>query len=373
MQLTRSSLLAEYRLISRFHEVRERLLAMPNQDHLTRPLAFWALPTDRGLPLAFMGRTLKDILSAPFESLMATPGVGHKKMIALIALLERAATSVAEDGSTFPIDRTLAEMSRVERGGAVKGEESFDAGKVSEATWAQWCQQVKRYHLEEELLGRFSPCLDHLPRVLWHTPLNAYCDLSLEQIRKLKTHGEKRVQAVIEVFHELHNVLSGLGGVGNLAVRIQPRVAGQVENWLLAALERPELPCPDELARQLIVPLVEQVRHDLGGTVGDLVRDRLGIAGPETSVRQTARELGLTRARIYQLFGDAAEVISVRWPEGHYLVNHLADRIRAEARDQRAYDQFFTAVDVLFPTRRSAELTSPESPPAGASSERRAG
>lgn len=355
MHLTRTSLVAEFRLVARFNELRETLLKSATKDQLEKPLAYWALPQDRRLPLAFMGRSLHELLGTPFETLLATPGVGQKKMVALVHLLERAAGSVHGSESEFPIDHALSEMS-----GAVRIAESsdeFDAANVSEGAWSLWCENVKRFHLEEETLGRFATSLERLPRVLWHTPLNAYCDLTLAQIRELKTHGEKRVAAVVEVFHELHRVLSGIGAPGALAVRIQPRLVGQVENWLLAVMERSECPASEELQRHLVMPLVAQVRLDSGEMVIDLLEDRLDPEHGETSVRQRARELGLTRARIYQLLGDAAEIIAVRWPEGQYLVGHLAGKIRNLCGAKGDYEHFFAAMETLFPHRRASQLT----------------
>jgi hypothetical protein len=351
MRVNRTALLTECRLASWFNDVRQRLLELAPPARLDKPLAYWVLPGDRRLPLIFMGRTLKDLLSTPFEELMATPGVGQKKMIAMVGLLERALARLDEATTTVPI-----EQGRVAGNGAAESvprDAPFDSGAVSEMSWAAWCENVRRYHLEEETLGRFSPSLERLPRVLWHTPLNAYCHLSLQQIRALKTHGQKRVAAIIEVFHELHNVLAGLGATGTLAVRVQPRLAGQMENWIIAALERPEPPSPDEVNRQLIVPLLEQVRTDLGESVAGLLQDRLGMGSTEASVRQTAHNLGLSRARIYQLLADAAEVILVRWPEGQYLVNHLAERILSRVEEPRAYEPLRIVAELLFPDRHA--------------------
>lgn len=349
MSLNRTSLLTEYRLVARFDDIRDRLISTASAAQLSKPLAFWVLPTDRRLPLAFMGRSLKDLLSSSFEALMETPGVGQKKMVALVSLLERAAANLDQAEMTLPIVGAAESLTPSAYATTETGE--FDPGQVSEAVWSNWCRSIKQYHLEQESLGRFSPCLQNMPRVLWNTPLSAYCDHTLEEIRHLKTHGEKRVAGVIEVFHEIHKVLSGLGSIGALAVRVQPRIAGQIENWLLAVLERTELPSPEELTRQVVVPLIDQARHDLGDAVAQLLEDRLGLRGDEASVRQTARNLGLTRARIYQLLADVAEVISVRWPEGQYLINHLAERIRRETQ-VAGYEQFLAMVELLFPHRR---------------------
>src|SRR5271167_4537907 len=50
----------EYKLIGNFHAVRKTLRQDRFAERLDRPLAYWALPNDRRLPLAFLGRTLRD-------------------------------------------------------------------------------------------------------------------------------------------------------------------------------------------------------------------------------------------------------------------------------------------------------------------------
>ena len=93
MRLVKTVSVEELQVASRFEGLRKLLLSEPYADHLDKPLAYWALPTDRRLPLAFLGRTLRDLLSVPFVDLSATPGIGRKKMGSLVQLLARAANT----------------------------------------------------------------------------------------------------------------------------------------------------------------------------------------------------------------------------------------------------------------------------------------
>src|SRR5262249_38588513 len=90
IQLKKSAAVETYRLSSSFDAVRKVLLESRFADGLPKPLAYWALPNDRRLPLAFPGRTLDDLLATPFEQLSATPGIGQKKITSLVRLLHRA-------------------------------------------------------------------------------------------------------------------------------------------------------------------------------------------------------------------------------------------------------------------------------------------
>ena len=74
----------DVKLAASFDQLREQLLGENNPDRLARPLAFWVLPGDRRLPLAFLAKTLKELFSARFAELAATPGVGQKKMSSLV-------------------------------------------------------------------------------------------------------------------------------------------------------------------------------------------------------------------------------------------------------------------------------------------------
>jgi len=65
-------------LAGRFEGLRRILLSEPFAAHLDKPLAYWALPADRRLPLALLGRKLGDLLRSSLTELSATPGIGRK-------------------------------------------------------------------------------------------------------------------------------------------------------------------------------------------------------------------------------------------------------------------------------------------------------
>ena len=101
MKCSETSSVEELQAVTQFQRLREILMSPQYADHRKRPLAYWALPTDRRLPLAFLGRTLDDLLSTPFAELTATPGVGQKKIRSFVKLLSRAAQT---DPAELPVD-----------------------------------------------------------------------------------------------------------------------------------------------------------------------------------------------------------------------------------------------------------------------------
>ncbi len=186
----------EYKLIGNFHAVCKTLLQDRYHDRLSRPLVFWAMANDRRLPLAFLGRTVGDLVETPFDELAATPGIGQKKIGTLIKLLTRAIKDQAPHALDGGPDAD-GEPAASSRDGSVP---RIRPARVSESLWEQWRGTIVRFGVDCEKMGRLVPSWQSLPTVIWHTRLEKYCDLSIAEIRRLKTHGEKRVRIILEVF-----------------------------------------------------------------------------------------------------------------------------------------------------------------------------
>src|SRR6185295_10026840 len=128
------------------------------------------------------------------------------------------------------------------------------------------------------------PTLEALPTVIWHAPLEYYVNRTVAEIRQLKTHGEKRVRVVLEVFYLVHEILSNSRPETHLSLRIIPAFFPPIENWISQVLERPGVPSPEEVRDNLTVPLLNQLNTDAGATIYELSEVRLGISGPAESV-----------------------------------------------------------------------------------------
>jgi hypothetical protein len=322
----------DVKLMSSYETVKALLLEAQFADRLDKPLAFWALPNDRRLPTAFLGRTLRDLLNTPFPMLAATAGIGRKKLMTFVKLLVRA----TKDENTGP---DTLNVLREEEAIPITGTDdsgNFDPTRVSEVVWAKWRETARQHAIGQELLGRLAPSLATLPTVIWTTPLNFYLDQTLGDIRKLKTHGEKRVNVVLEVFHNVHQLLSHIDKFGGLAVRLAPRNIAAVEDWIAEAKARSFPPGLDEVEQNLVEPLLKQLEIDVGDTVSKLARGRLGVGAKAESVRNQSKALGVTRARVYQLLEECNNVMTVRWPEGRRLLDDFAQWL----------DESYAAADV---------------------------
>ncbi|MHB8901110.1 MAG: hypothetical protein ACYC6Y_20365 [Thermoguttaceae bacterium] len=349
------------RAVSRYEEIRKTLLANGKDHCLQKPLGHWVLPADRRLPLAFLGRSLDELLHSGFDELAATPGVGRKKIGLFLDLLTRVA-SAAGNGH----GNGHARPPGTDGSTAVAASSQFDPDEVSDVVWNQWQESVRRCGLGGELLGQVAPSLRNVTRVIWRTPLSEYLEVSLAEMRGWRTYGEKRVRAVLEIFFTLHDLVGRLGQHEGLAVRLVPQQVYRVERWMGQSLQHADLPQAAEIGDNYIGPLLAQLRHDASDQIVELAEIRLGIHGSLTSVRQVARQMSLTRARIYQLLNEINDVLSVRWPLGRWQTYRLLERLEAETPGGSPLDQFRVAAELFYPTtRRGAAGALEQAAPAG--------
>lgn len=338
-----------YRLSGTYERLRRRLLELPDDGRLDRPLSYWVLPTDRRLPIAFLSLPLRELLSKPIEELLATPGIGQKKILGLFDLLRRT-TKASEVEKPFG----FSPPNQAPR------QDAFDPASVSEAVWTTWCETVSRFEFGHEPLGRLAPSLQGLPTVIWHAPMSRYAELSLAEIRQLKTHGKKRVGAILEVFRTLHEAVSTAVLPETLDLRLVPRQIGAASAWLTQAIRSSDMVDADEIGEGLFEPLARQIDIDLGPAVAALARNRLSLEGPPQTVKQQADRLKVTRARVYQLLDDCATAMDVRWPEGRWLIAALACRF--DPTNHEAHAAVRNLQELLFPLERESRLPKPGSP-----------
>jgi len=337
----------DVKLMNSFEAIRKTLLASPRQDRLHKPLAYWALPNDRRLPLAFLSYTLHELLQHTYAELASTAGIGRKKMHSLVKLLHRA----AKDEPAVVAVPEVAEAPAVIAASNGHHDGPFDPGMVSELTWAKWCQTVRAHGIGHELLGRLAPSLQSVPTVIWNTPLNFYLDMTLADMRQLKTHGEKRVRVVLEVFHRVHQMLTHVDPALGLSIRLTPRFVGQLEDWIHELRTRKFAPAVTELEDRMVRPLLAQLDIDAGPTVSAIARARLGIGSDHQSVRNQARKLGVTRARIYQLLEDCHHVMQVRWPDGKRQIDELAQWLDQNNSSADCANMIAALRELLYPLK----------------------
>jgi len=342
----------ELKLKSSFESLQSALAHDRFQDRLDLPLAFWTLPSDRRLPLVLLDHPLRSVIASGFEELAATPGIGTKKLHSLLLLLQRAAKDAPPSiPITVDFAPPILAPSTNGRFRPVDGKGRFDHTLVSESLWQQWRETAESRELEDEKLGRLAPSLLDLPTVIWETPLKTYMSQSLHQIRHLRTHGEKRVRVVLEVFFVIHEMLHQVGNHARLSVRLMPSFVPPLERWLDEMQARAFPPTREEIRENLVAPIIEQLELDVGADVIRLAKGRLGVEGLVLSVRQQSRDLGVTRARVYQLLEECDRVMSVRWPEGRRYFHELQSRLERESNDPGAIEFLSAVFELFFPRK----------------------
>ena len=344
--MAKSSSADDVKLMSSYESLRATLLTEKYADRLDRQLAFWALPSDRRLPTAFLGRTLRDLLGQKYKELAATAGIGRKKLETFVKLLVRA---TKEDATNTTLEQINAEEGTPSQG--IDADGRFDPLLVSELLWSRWRETARRHGIGQELLGRLTTTLQSLPSVVWNTPLSSYLDLSLTEIRELKTHGEKRVSVVLEVFHNIHQMLGHIDPAGGLAVRLAPRTIASAEDWMVEARSRSFPPGHEELGQSLIEPILQQLEIDAGPTVAKLARGRLGIGIDTESVRNQSKTLGVTRARVYQMLEECHNVMQIRWPDGRRLLDEFAQWLDETYASAEAANLLASFRELLYPLK----------------------
>jgi hypothetical protein len=359
--MTRATSVEDHKLAAAYESVRGVLAAPKYADRKDKPLAFWALPGDRRLPMALLGDSLKELLSHSLEELSATPGIGKKKLNSLLKLLHRA-TKDHPPGVQFTDETAIQPKGAKSKGGraAAASRGGFDPATVSELLWEQWRQTIRRYGLEQETLGRLAPSLERLPTVIWRTPLETYLDSTIADIRGLKTHGEKRLRAILEVFHSVHDTLGQVPRHGHLRVDVRPNFTVPIERWIHDVLRRSQPPSPAELKQRVILPILEQLRIDAGTEIFRILEERLGIKGSPVPVQQQAKRLGVTRARVYQLLETCADVMSVRWPEGEKLFLRLLQKLGSFPNAKAQVPRLRALTDLIYPELRNTTSASSE-------------
>lgn len=330
-----------YELAETYERLRKTLREMPSHDHLDRPISHWVLPSDRRVPRAFLELPIDDLLARPLESLMATPGVGEKKIRGLFDLLRRVSrsdSSVAQPAANSP--------------NATGAEEHPNPSSVNEDMWTAWCRTVGRCGLREVPLGRVAPTLLALPSTLWRTPLEAYCTQTLAQFRSRKGYGAKRVEAILDVFASVTTAVATCSSRGNLRVDLSPAFVRPVTQWLLQ-FDADDPPSAREAGERLVDPLVEQLSCDVGATAALIVAERLMDPDAVPTLSEQASAHGLGRPRLYQLLDKCELAMAVRWPEGRpLLLGTLHEARRSPSPAARVLQ---ACADLLFSRSRTGQ------------------
>lgn len=289
-----------------------------------RRLVDWTATSDRSIPFALLDKTVQEIVDGGFDTVVATPGVGFKKIKGLLDILERVYadhefTAVETAPSTLP-GRSVFSPSAARLRFA-----SRQFSSLREVDWEHWRTTVTDRGPADQPLGRFVTALGDLPRKTWEVPLRFYAGCSLSRIFGLPSYGSRRVATIAETFRRVAEAAA----VNALADAARPGpILDFVRNLeqLADPTERPRRASVDPLA-----PLTAQVEHDLGPHAAGIFLEMIGEDG------RTAKSLPHVGSwgRYYR--SAIARLIRVRCPETAHLI------VKFNARPKRRGDDLLRA------------------------------
>ena len=224
MKFSKTASVEELQVIGRFESLRKILHSDEYKDHLQKPLAYWALPTDRRLPLAFLGRTLEDLLNTPFSGTFRHAGNRAEKMCSFVKLLgprgqHRSLGTSHTDLSNLPRETVEARGEQLPANG-----HGFDpgdgfggrVGPVAGKRREPWFGRRKARSLRPQPPPHDARHLEH-----------AAGGVHQSHARRNPRHENARrkaVRAILEVFHSVHTVVANMGTQPHLTVRLIPRL-----------------------------------------------------------------------------------------------------------------------------------------------------
>ena len=321
-------------LKSEFDTLRAQLQEL-SPDRRETLLAHYVRPTDRCIPTQLLDRSLDATAGLDFDDLQRLPAVGFVKLRNLNALLLRIVQEgTAFTGSSAAADALASETLEV-------AEPVVDAASVvNEVQWKLWCDRVTAHSLDSVVLGRVVERLSDLPRGMWHERLGGYLGLSLEAIRRLPTHGHKRVAVIVDTVSRLSRLCLAAEACPGGGLVIGPERIAAVDAWVVdALLGRTELSA-QAFTASVAVPLLDQLAADVGPTVYGWAAERLSrhLELPEAlrpASGSTPWSQRLSSSRLQQLHQEATAVLRVRWPRGEDAARALIEGRRARRGEER--------------------------------------
>lgn len=323
----------------RFERLRKLLDEFDTHPALDRPLVAWVAPTDSHLPQAALPLTLRQLLGPDWQRIQTARGVGPGRILKLLGVMERVERTIRR-GPEAP--REAVELPPAELGW------NFDPDALTETEWLRWGAVVERHHVADLQIGRFARSLLEMPQGVAGEPVGTYTRQPLDEMQSLAGYGPVRVRQVLATIADVVRTLHGQAGEGHLRARLLTARLHGVTAWVDRVLRTRSVADRAGLLENLVRPLLAQLEDDLGQPTAGYVGRRWGVEGPAETLDDIARSAGLTKERIRQVTGRAAEVFAVRWPEGRYLFDDFYELLQAAPDAAEALDLARRVFDSCF-------------------------
>ena len=349
----------------RFDLATRLLETHPHHRLLDVPLWHWLQSDHLHIPVAWLDRTLREVLRLRLGEIASTRGIGAKKLEKLVLAVDRARQEIARDVRVglCHTDRSTGDHGsdsmefpyRVACDAHFLGAKHTPLRDLDERGWRCVAQVVRHHGLEDFMLGRFAPSLRELDRALWDAKIATFTRRPLSELERLQGCGPVRLQQSICQVLSLAFVLNALPIRDDMRLSLLAGPIAEANRWLAQLLppERQELPEMQSIRDGFLRPLLMQVENDGNARLSKVVRRRIGDGVQPATLREIGTEYGVTPDRIRTLLEQAAFILYVRWHEGDYLLQGACAELSVRG-DVTEQGQLLTRIhDVLFRTRKS--------------------
>jgi hypothetical protein len=311
----------------------------------SKPLSRWVKPGDRYFPNIFVNKTLREVGETGIGELRQVRGIGLRKLRILMDVVERAVQdielcienelSVISQSAVDPGQQptasvetwshqlilnlnTVAAFAAVDRSVVDKAYAELNSDE-----WNMVCQAIKQAGFANYTFGRVIRSHHKFVARYLNKSVAAVTDLSFEEFMEFKrTKPTLAMKSFDEIFR-----LARIAALGEreptISFHLTASPIGRVVKWVEHVLDGSNVPDYRGIGNQLLLPLIEQVKIDLGMRTAKMLKRRIGhLRKPET-LTQIAAPLGLTRERVRQILMSVRKSISLRWPDGKLAVQRL--------------------------------------------------
>jgi len=338
-----------------------------HQHHrlLDMPLWHWLQLDHLHIPVAWLDRTLREVLRLRLVEIASTRGIGAKKLEKLVLAVDRARIAIAQDDSAGLGDTNRSTgdhaSESIEFPYRVACDAHFLGAKhaclrgLDERGWRCVAQIVRHHGLEDFMLGRFAPSLCELDRALWDVKIATFTRRPLSELERLQSYGSVRLRQSICQVLSIAFVLNALPICDDMRLSLLAGPIAEANRWLAQLLppERQELPEMQSIREGFLRPLLMQVENDGNARLSKVAHRRIGDGVQPATLREIGTEFGVTPDRIRTLSEQAAFILYVRWHEGDYLLQAACAEL-SDRGDVTAQGQLLKRIhDVLFGKRKS--------------------
>ena len=196
--------------------------------------------------------------------------------------------------------------------------------------WRNFVATIESAGYAPEPVGRYARSLQQFPRRLWPLPFAQFLTEPLRSRQQRPWLGPKKQDLLNQIVQDLAVTLTGLHASSAIPPRIRTAGFAEVERQLWTAIVEPRLAGASQIQRSVFPWILDELERDAGVRTRQLFANRLLPSIPPITPTEHAGQLGITRARYYQLLQQGRAILRFRWPEGPAILSALADRVSQE-------------------------------------------